>query len=150
MWYRQLQCLANQTGPPNLFNMLTNMIGPGDRFWLSKVEFYASRLRCEFNFKNSLKNSWDGILPPKGRKMGQEDVWKRRDFGYYPPLLGYTKPNRFSKKYNSLQLLEIGLECWRNYCCLLKLDLVSPVLSSSSSGMLFEQTILYVSKYMGR
>jgi hypothetical protein len=28
----------------------------------------------------------------------EEDVWKRRDFGNNPPLMGHTKPNRFSKK----------------------------------------------------
>ena len=76
---------------PNLF---TNVMGPSSRFQLSKVEFYAPHLRCQSNFKNSLKMEY---CPKRVKDWAEEDVWKRGDFGNNPPLIGYTKPNRFSK-----------------------------------------------------
>ena len=47
-------------------------------------------------FENCLRNSSDGISPPKFRRVkdgAEEDIWKRCDF---PPLMGHTKPKYFS------------------------------------------------------
>ena len=82
----------------NCQNMLTNVMGPSGRFRLSKVEFYAPRLRCEFNFQKISDEiiGWNTALK-RVKDGAEEDVWKRRDFGNNLPLMRHTKSNGFLK-----------------------------------------------------